>query len=168
MNPIIRGTILVAAAALPRPGQRERYREQWLADAVGAAELGMSGLSVALGALRAAVAMNLTAGAAPALGLAVVLVIGGIRLALTREDWIPGAATALAGVALPFLLMIIRRFGRPYGLGDWRDLFDLRRSALSRRGPSSGGRRAWIASLVFGSLVLVTVSATLLLHTWGI
>ncbi|MGW4475417.1 hypothetical protein ACWENQ_37605 [Nonomuraea sp. NPDC004354] len=60
---------------------------------------------MAFGAVKAAVAMNLTRRSAVALGLAVVLVVGGIRLMMTTSGWVP--AIAMAGVALPFLLLII-------------------------------------------------------------
>lgn len=42
------------AAALLRPSDRARYEEQWRADVLGAAELGLSPLGVALGAVRTA------------------------------------------------------------------------------------------------------------------
>ncbi|MEU4802248.1 hypothetical protein [Actinosynnema sp. NPDC023587] len=42
------------AAALLRPGDRDRYREQWRADVLGARDLGLSPSGVAFGALRVA------------------------------------------------------------------------------------------------------------------
>ncbi|GGP57199.1 hypothetical protein [Saccharothrix coeruleofusca] len=42
------------AAALLWPADRARYLEQWRADVLGAAELGLSPLGVALGAARTA------------------------------------------------------------------------------------------------------------------
>ena len=52
---LARAVIHVAVAILPDGASRVRYREQWLADVDGAAELGMSALPVALGAAAAAV-----------------------------------------------------------------------------------------------------------------
>ncbi|SEH01232.1 hypothetical protein SAMN05444920_119162 [Nonomuraea solani] len=119
MDALSRGIIVTAAAILPGRARRERYREQWLAAGAGAPELEISPLTVALGALRAALAMNLTRGSAVALGLAAVLVMGGIRLATITPDPVPGAALTLAGVALPVLLLIIRRFTERDTPGDW-------------------------------------------------
>ncbi|CAL9671368.1 hypothetical protein SUDANB95_07492 [Actinosynnema sp. ALI-1.44] len=45
--------VTCAVALLPRH-LRERYREQWRADVLGAAEAGLSPLGVAVGALRVA------------------------------------------------------------------------------------------------------------------
>ncbi|MGN9913586.1 hypothetical protein ACTMTJ_39245 [Phytohabitans sp. LJ34] len=53
----MRAALLVvrwAAALLPDPERRARYREQWEADVRGAADLDMSPLRVALGAASAA------------------------------------------------------------------------------------------------------------------
>ncbi|MEW9526912.1 hypothetical protein [Microbispora sp. NPDC049125] len=159
MNGLIRGAVLVAAATLPGAERRERYREQWLADCAGAGELGMSAPSVAAGAVWAAVRMNLSHGAAGPLGLAVVLVVGGIRLATVRPDWIPGVATALAGAALPILLLIVRRFLENGAFGD---LANVARQA--RRVPG-GPRRGRMLSLTLGGALLLTLSAVLFLYT---
>jgi hypothetical protein len=50
-----------AAALLPDPERRERYREQWAADVRGAADLGLSPLRLALGAVGAAVRIKASA-----------------------------------------------------------------------------------------------------------
>jgi hypothetical protein len=52
---LARSLIHAAVAILPDRASRVRYREQWLADVDGAAELGMSALPVALGAAAAAI-----------------------------------------------------------------------------------------------------------------
>jgi len=57
---LARRIIHVAVAVMPDPGTRTRYREQWLADVDGAAQLGMSPLPVALGAAAAAVRIATT------------------------------------------------------------------------------------------------------------
>ncbi|WP_336211840.1 hypothetical protein [Nonomuraea sp. LPB2021202275-12-8] len=163
MDALIRGIIGTAAAILPEKAQRERYLEQWLADAEGAAELETSSLSVAFGALRAAVVMNLTRRSAVALGLAAVLVIGGIRLTMITSDWVPGAAMAMAGVALPILLLIIRRFRDRDTLGDWEDALAARQARLSKRAfPDADLDRKRLFALVLGA-VLVALAALLLL-----
>ncbi|MEU7895176.1 hypothetical protein AB0B45_20230 [Nonomuraea sp. NPDC049152] len=161
MDALIRGIIVTAAAIVPRKARRERYLEQWLADGEGAAELEISSLSVALGAVKAAVAMNLTRRSAVALGLAAVLVIGGIRLTMITSDWMPGAAIAMAGVALPFLLLIIRRFTERDTLGDWEDALAARQARLSKQAPPDTELdRKRLFALVLGA-VLVTVAALL-------
>lgn len=58
---LARAIVHTAAAVLPDPGARTRYREQWLADVNGAAELGMSSLPVALGAAAAAIRLSAAA-----------------------------------------------------------------------------------------------------------
>lgn len=50
-----------AAALLPGPERRERYREQWAADVRGAADLGLSPLRLALGTVGAAVRIKASA-----------------------------------------------------------------------------------------------------------
>ncbi|GAA4261584.1 hypothetical protein [Dactylosporangium darangshiense] len=55
-----RAIVYIAAAVMPDPDTRARYREQWLADVDGAAELGLSSLPVALGAAAAAVRLAAT------------------------------------------------------------------------------------------------------------
>jgi hypothetical protein len=57
---LARAIVRAAVAVLPDRGSRVRYREQWLADVDGAAELGMSALPVALGAAAAAVRLATT------------------------------------------------------------------------------------------------------------
>jgi hypothetical protein len=52
---IARWIVAAAASAVPDPDTRARYREQWLADVDGAAELAMSPTRVAVGAAVAAV-----------------------------------------------------------------------------------------------------------------
>ncbi|MBB5954747.1 hypothetical protein FHS29_001317 [Saccharothrix tamanrassetensis] len=46
--------LVSCAAAFLRPAERARHREQWRADVLGARELGLSPLGIALGALRVA------------------------------------------------------------------------------------------------------------------
>jgi hypothetical protein len=55
-----RAIVHVASAVMPNRATRARYREQWLADVDGAAELGLSPLPVALGAAAAAIRMTAT------------------------------------------------------------------------------------------------------------
>ncbi|MET9340327.1 hypothetical protein [Nonomuraea sp. NPDC003804] len=163
MDALSRGIIVTAAALLPGKARRERYLEQWLADGEGAAELGISALSVAFGAVKAAVAMNLTRRSAVALGLAVVLVVGGIRLTMTTSRWVPGAAMAMAGVALPFLLLIIRRFTDRDTLADWQDALAARQARLSKRAsPGAEPARRRLFPLFLGAALLVL--AVLLLY----
>jgi hypothetical protein len=50
-----------AAALLPDPERRARYREQWEADVRGAGDLGLSPLRLALGAATAAARISTTA-----------------------------------------------------------------------------------------------------------
>ena len=57
---LARLVVYVGAAVLPDSATRVRYREQWLADVDGAAEVGLSPLSVALGAAAAAVRLAAT------------------------------------------------------------------------------------------------------------
>jgi hypothetical protein len=52
---LARAIVRAAAAVLPDPSARGRYREQWTADVEGATEIGMSPLPVALGAAAAAI-----------------------------------------------------------------------------------------------------------------
>ncbi|MEV0381252.1 hypothetical protein [Nonomuraea sp. NPDC050643] len=163
MNALTRGIIVTAAAILPGKARRERYLEQWLADGEGAAELEMSSLSVALGALRAALAMNLTRRSAVALGLAAVLVVGGIRLIMNTPFGVPGAAMAMAGVALPFLPLIIRRFMERDTLGDWEDALAARQARLSKRASPDAGR---LLTPALGA-VLVALAALLLYLIFG-
>jgi hypothetical protein len=49
-----------AAALLPDPVRRARYREQWEADVIGAADLHLSPLRLAVGAAGAAVLISVT------------------------------------------------------------------------------------------------------------
>ncbi|MEV2270992.1 hypothetical protein [Nonomuraea africana] len=164
MDALSRGLIVTAAAILPGKARRERYLEQWLADGEGSAELGISSLSVAFGAVKAAVATNLTRRSAVALGLAAVLVIGGIRLTMTTPGWVLGAAIAMAGVALPFLLLIIRRFTDRDTLGDWEDALAARQAGLSKRAsPDAEPDRKRLFALVLGA-ILVALAALLLLY----
>ncbi|WP_031163478.1 hypothetical protein [Streptosporangium roseum] len=124
--------------------------------------LRISSLSVALGAVKAAVAMNLTRRSAVALGLAAVLVVGGIRLTMTTPDRVPGTAMAMAGVALPFLLLIIRRFTDRDTLGDWEDALAARQARLSKRtSPDAEPDRKRLFALVLGA-VLMALAAPLL------
>ncbi|MGW0479290.1 hypothetical protein [Nonomuraea sp. NPDC003214] len=109
MHALARGLVVAAAAILPGRARRERYREQWLADAEGAAEAGFSPVSVAVGAVRAALLMNLTGRAVVLLGLVAVLVVGGIRLATSSPAVLPGVAIALTGLVLPVVLLVARR-----------------------------------------------------------
>ena len=74
----------------------ERYREQWEADVVGARELGMSPIRVALGALVAVVAM-------PSKG-AVVAGIGPLGMALKHARTPRGRVLAIAVVSALFVL----------------------------------------------------------------
>ncbi|MGR6917619.1 hypothetical protein ACU635_25560 [[Actinomadura] parvosata] len=160
MNPLVRGVIVTAAAILPGKARRERYLEQWLADGEGAAEVGVRALSVALGALKAALMMNLTRHSVVPLGLAVVLVVGGVRMATATPDRVIGTALAMARVALPFLLPVIRRFTERDTLGDWEDALAARQVGLSR-GEPGGGRLARGAVMV----VLIALFLVLLLAT---
>ncbi|AQZ61397.1 hypothetical protein BKM31_07830 [[Actinomadura] parvosata subsp. kistnae] len=159
MNPLVRGVIVTAAAILPGKARRERYLEQWLADGDGAAEAGIRPLSVALGALRAALMMNLTRHSVVPLGLAVVLVVGGVRMATATPDRVIGTALAMAGVALPFLLLVIRRFTERDTLGDWEDALSARQAGLSRGG-DGGGR---VSGPVLGAVMAVLAALLLVL-----
>ncbi|TDE37590.1 hypothetical protein E1295_34395 [Nonomuraea mesophila] len=164
MDALSRGLIIAAAAILPGEARRERYREQWLADGEGAAELGIGSLSVAFGAVRVALAMNLTRRSAPALGLAVVLVVGGIRLATTTSGGALGAALAMAGVALPFLLLIVRRFTERHSPGDGQDALAAGRARPASRAPDAGPDWERLQFVLVGGTVLVFL-AVLLLHS---
>src|SRR2546421_8942068 len=57
---LARLVVYLGTAVLPDSATRARYREQWLADVDGAAEVGLSPLSVALGAAAAAVRLAVT------------------------------------------------------------------------------------------------------------
>ena len=57
---LARLVVYLGTAVLPDSATRARYREQWLADVDGAAEVGLSPLSVALGAAAAAVRLAAT------------------------------------------------------------------------------------------------------------
>jgi hypothetical protein len=74
----------------------DRYREQWEADVVGARELGMSPLSVAFGAVRAAAVM-------PSKGVAVAG-IGPLGIALRRAHTPRGRVLVIAVVSALLLL----------------------------------------------------------------
>ncbi|KOV82230.1 hypothetical protein [Nocardia sp. NRRL S-836] len=74
----------------------ERYREQWEADVIGARELGMSPVRVALGALVAVVVM-------PSKG-AVVAGIGPLGMALQHARTPRGRVLAIAVVSALFVL----------------------------------------------------------------
>ncbi|UBU09279.1 hypothetical protein [Nonomuraea gerenzanensis] len=163
MNPLVRGVIVTAAAILPGRARRERYLEQWLADGEGAAEAGMGSLAVALGALRAALAMNLTRRSAVPLALAAVLVIGGARLATTSSSQVLGIAIAMAGVALPLLLLVLRRFTERDTLGDWEDTLAARQAGLSRGRPAdrgAAGKR--LLPLLLGAAPVILAAVLLL------
>jgi hypothetical protein len=53
-----RRIVRIAVAVIADPALRERYREQWLADVEGAAEVGLAPLPVALGAASAAIRLG--------------------------------------------------------------------------------------------------------------
>lgn len=74
----------------------DRYREQWEADVVGARELGMSPLKVALGALVAVVAI-------PKKGV-VMAPIGPLGIALKHAQTPRGRVLAIAVVSALLLL----------------------------------------------------------------
>lgn len=74
----------------------DRWREQWEADVVGARELGMSPLGVAVGAVRAVVAM-------PSKGVAVAG-IGPLGIALKHAQTPRGRVLAIAVVSALLLL----------------------------------------------------------------
>ncbi|TYB55332.1 hypothetical protein FXF51_45515 [Nonomuraea sp. PA05] len=152
MNPLVRGVIVTAAALLPGKARRERHLEQWLADGEGAAEAGLTSSRVALGALRAALVMNLTRRSAVPLGLAAVLVIGGVRLAVTTSEQALGTAVAMAGVALPLLLLIIRRFTER----DWEDTL-----TAGQAGPPPGRKRP--LPLILGAVPVILAALLLLI-----
>jgi hypothetical protein len=50
--------MVVVASLLVEEGSRARYREQWLADLEGAAEVGIGPAGVAFGALRSVASIN--------------------------------------------------------------------------------------------------------------
>jgi len=85
---IARRIVTVAASVVPGRDARTRYREQWLADVEGAAELAMSPTRVALGAAAAAVRLAATsrapslAPALPGIGPAARRSVGIVQLAL--------------------------------------------------------------------------------------
>jgi hypothetical protein len=57
---LARAIVRTAVTVMPDPSIRTRYREQWLADVDGAAELGMSPLLLALGAAATAIRLAAT------------------------------------------------------------------------------------------------------------
>lgn len=85
---LARAVVHIAVALVPGAGTRIRYREQWLADVDGAAELGLSALPVALGAAMAAVRLavagtrTVAAGLLPTISDRRRLQIGRLQLAV--------------------------------------------------------------------------------------
>lgn len=88
---LARAIVHLATAAIPDPEAYARYREQWLADLDGAAEVGLPALPLALGTLVAAVRIAV---AAPRAVVMLPRVRGGLRKAY-------GAVQILA--AAPYL-----------------------------------------------------------------
>lgn len=90
-----------AAALLPEPDQRARYREQWQADVLAAADLGLSPLRLAFGAASAAARMS----ARSWKGTHTMLPIGPLALALrvvggSRQRQRAAVLAALSALAL--------------------------------------------------------------------
>ncbi len=88
--------VRVAAVLLPGADRRARYLEQWRADVHGAAELDLSPVRVALGALVAALKMPK--------GPHVMLPIGPLALALKLAGGSRRHAVVLAAVSALALL----------------------------------------------------------------
>lgn len=107
--------VRLAAGLIADPERRQRYEEQWLADVEGAADVGMSPLTVAFGACAGAPAIARTPGAQPQfakrsgtmppigiLGLAIHLVHRGQRPAWVRIVTLALSLALLAGIGLLF------------------------------------------------------------------
>lgn len=130
MNRVAERLVRVAARLLPR-AVRDRYREEWLADVAGAAELGVSRASVVVGALLTAITISrvdpalsgLTLGelfthrvriAAGLLGSAAVLAVGYTAYGgyVTPFGATPGAgALAVAAVAVVVIAVLLATAG---------------------------------------------------------
>ena len=98
---LARLVVYVGAAVLPDSATRVRYREQWLADVDGAAEVGLSPLSVALGAAAAAVRLAATHPRSVA-ALIRVAVLPGVSMRVRRTLGLVQLA-----VAAPYLWAVV-------------------------------------------------------------
>ena len=150
--------LLVHLAAVIAPGHRRAdLTEQWLADLAGTAELGLSPLSVATGALRTSVspsiwrtpALSGAALAADPEAVPAVRTIGWRLAGVQAGALLTGLLLSSIGVLLPYVANGVHRLPRDvvmtssYDVAEWW--------------PRAGGDWLWLLGVL--GLVVLTLSA---------